>query len=133
MGSVALEGFGSGGSFSMELVWENASPTSDFPAQSVDLNNLEFYDELSIVVGNAGGNHRLIFHVRNTPNIFYVSRTSVISGGTETVSRRTTLNNDSIHFEQANLAQVKSSITTSSTTAELIPLEIFGIKWGVSA
>lgn len=117
---------------SIELLWQNASPTSEFAAQSVDLNNLEFYDELSIVVGNAGGNHRLIFHVRNTPNIFYVSRTSANSSGTETVSRRTTLNNDSIHFEQANSAMVKSSINTSTTAVELIPLEIYGIKWGVS-
>ena len=37
MGSVALEGFG-GGAPSMELLWENASPDSDFAGQTIKMD-----------------------------------------------------------------------------------------------
>lgn len=108
------------------LLWENASPTSEFAAQTVSLN-LIGYDAVFIYFGN---------HI---PKI-YASRIIIVGEPTYVVrfpsnnstnarfyGREVTVNTDGIVFADASyFQQGNSSLTVQNT--DNIPRKIYGIK-----
>ena len=134
--TVPLEGFGGGRALSMELLWENASPTSSFAQQTVNLN-LSEYAGIEIVfkahiardfVFSTGyipkDNHRHVLFGMN-----YILETN---SDADLVLRGFALSNSGVVFESGKYNGME---TVSDAVAEsdkgCIPLKIYGIK-GVS-
>ena len=119
----------------MELLWKNASPTSEFEAQTVQLSPILSADDIIMITG----------HSRNTGNIAcsafgkvgeradlqcFIYATDA-SGVITARTRCCTINSNGISFGDAYAKG--TNVTTSGTISNdsAIPIEIYRIK-GVS-
>lgn len=113
------------GALSMELLWENASPTSKFTPQTVYLD-LSKYDYLVIVVRGHGGavNESSNYVRRADGNLVILHYTSNAN-----MHRLVHCYSDRLEFEDGN---TWSNTVTQVDNSRCVPYLIYGIK-GVSA
>lgn len=115
------------GALSMELLWENASPTSSFVGQTLSLDTKD-YEVFAVTSKMSSGT------AINTPlHLFLKNITTRIVGfnmdnGKEVRIRQTTANDNGVIFEDATQT-IDTAKQTNNTC--LIPVKIYGIK-GVS-
>ena len=112
------------GAMSMDLLWENASPTSVFTAQTITVPNLSKYAFFMLyVLSNDGSEANChIFPTEMTD----VSRYGFIyfSSGLKGQSRKIKATSDTVEISNAETSTTVQNI-------EIIPIRIYGIK-GVS-
>lgn len=108
----------------MDLLWENANPTSNFGAQSISNSSFGDSDKYRLLAIFCGANEYCI-----VPNISgYESRLSnpVTSDYAYVSSRKFTVNKGSISFERGRSAKTGSA--SSYADDSVIPYLIYGIK-----
>lgn len=120
---------GLSGALTETLLWENASPTSDFAAQTISLD-LSEYD-------------RIIILMKTEPNVSnYLN--SIIEVGTygwgqflvniasavalRLFARKITVNSDGVIFDKGYYKNVNSTSAATSSNSHVIPVKIYGIK-----
>lgn len=135
--TVPLEGFGGGRAQSMELLWENASPTSSFEQQTVNLN-LSKYAGIEIVF-KAHIEREFVLSTGYIPKddyrhvLFGMSYILDTSLDADLVLRGFRLSNSGVVFEAGKYNGMESGTDViSESNKGCIPLKILGIK-GVSA
>lgn len=114
----------------MDLLWQNAVPTSDFAAQTIELN-LANYKCITIVfrVAAAGDEYGWIQKTICEKNVPYVA--SLHSGHSGKIDanlifRKYSYNNNGVIFENGSYGVVGSNYATQNNV--LIPVKIYGIK-----
>lgn len=124
-GTVVLDAEDVGAMSEWVLLWENASPTSEFAAQTISLD-LSGYDAFLIVSNWASNTVRLF------AQICFLGENGVyrINGSTSNArfyaaSRVATIAANGITFTAATEA---TASTSSSTDGSVIPYKIYGIK-----
>ena len=123
--------------FTMEKIWENASPTSAFAAQTIELD-LSEYDEVEVWAYTGTGNTAAIFSkipvkesaVENT-GLHYVYNYTSSSNTLSVRIRKCIVTVSGIEFATAYGKAAGTSGSSSSSTEYIIPFEIYGIKRGV--
>ena len=104
----------------MELLWTNASPTSEFAPQTVSLN-LSAYKFVVIIFKRSTTSSKYISYIAP---IGYVHIANFIEGKPE--SRNYTTSTNGIAFAEAYIWD--SSTAMSLNNGTLLPYKIFGIK-----
>lgn len=114
----------------MELLWENEEPTSEFAAQTISLN-LTGYDFVDVYFAKASNDpknwicHRMSIGYEGDPfhmsHIQNTSRASVIS------SRHTVVTTEGVEFGDG-FYKYTSSNTGGTESVSMIPQRIYGIK-----
>ena len=114
------------GALSMELLWENASPTSSFGEQRVtlDVSQFDFFIVKVIATTTMG---RYTYNIIKNEGLTQ-ALTGIVGDGT-TVYRDMIPSGNNVYFSIGHLCS-NNSITDNNTCC--IPVEIYGIK-GVSA
>ena len=119
---------------SMEPLWENASPTSSFAAQSIDLNLASF--SLVRVVYISGISYPYVKYMYD----FHLGETAILSGINSVVgeepansyflSRKVTVNSDGVLLESgySRKVNVTSPNTAILNNSSIIPILIYGIR-----
>ena len=111
---------------SMELLWENASPTSEFAAQIISLPTLSNYKTIAIETA------RGTFVKNTTLGYLYMSGAVSWSVNDATLTYRTAeITNNGILFMSGYVRTLHDNQMQVSE-AEYIPVKIYGVK-GVSA
>ena len=115
-----------GGGLEMELLWENASPTSQFGAQTINVDSSGYdavfvrtkkYTTQSIVISSGFVKHG---------EVGYISSAHPDSTNTYVGQREFTVNEKSIIFTVA--LEAKGSAKGSESNNMFVPIEIYGIK-----
>lgn len=112
-------------------VWENASPNSNFAAQtlSIDLSGYSFVKIVTQQNLSSGSSHLTTVHdipVGKTSHMAMVG--SVNSQGQLTISRDATVSKSGISFETAYYKTTSSTAAGTAVTDSLIPLVIYAVK-----
>lgn len=109
---------------SMELLWENASPTSAFAAQTINISDLQDYDLIMV---------RAKYSIGAYPSFTAFYKTTIGENNSinivvsSIVNRGFVIKSDSISFNEANiLANYAGSSSVNNNVC--IPIEIYGIK-----
>lgn len=111
----------------MELLWENASPSSEFAAQTLTIENLDDYDAFILYVDansnveNRYGNGSLFFDKTSTNLAICVS--IYYAGVSKFFFRRFT-----VDFPAGTVTFGNGDNNDSAGAQYLIPLSIYGIK-----
>ena len=109
----------------MELLWENASPTSEFPDQEISLPTLSNYKTIAIETA------RGTFAKNTTPDYLYMTGAVSWSTDDSTLTYRTAeIKNNSVWFSHGYARTLHDNRMQVSNN-EYIPIKIYGIK-GVS-
>lgn len=120
--STAEQALSNLGGMSMGLLWENASPISEFSAQTLTLD-LTNYDGIKIVLAAWGGVLIVIDCVKSSNGLTYVAFSRALNVGyTQFVSRAITIYEDKVTFANATREN------GSSSNKNLIPVRIYGFK-----
>lgn len=108
----------------MELLWENASPTSEFGEQTVSISNLQDYDLIMIRSKFSSGAYESIVGFYKTAT----GSTGTIAGTNNVIGARDiTINDNSISFKVGTeRATYNGGQSTNNNIC--IPVEIYGIK-----
>ena len=119
------------GAVSMELLWENASPNSDFAEQNIDLDLSDYWGTLIIFRNFSSGSRSVtrIVKVNEVEQAEYFEN-AANSDPYYAYYRAVAVNLSYIKFTNAYLKQIVAH-TSSLRNDLIIPLEIYGIK-GVS-
>ena len=115
--------------FSMKMLWENASPSSAFPAQTIAVDYSEYQLLLFVCNDHAkseyGAPSRIISGIVNVAN----EPSGVLRGtSTQPSKRNYSLQNNQIIFSGATVAQEYGTTTWGDAPNTLIPVRIYGIK-----
>ena len=108
----------------MDLLWTNASPTSQFAAQTVSISNLQDYALIMIRSKFSSGAYESIvgFYKTATGSTCTIAGTNNVIG-----ARDITINNNSISFKVGTeRATYNGGQSTNNNIC--IPVEIYGIK-----
>lgn len=111
---------------SIELLWENASPISRFPAQTISLN-LGGYDFVEILFQFSTGltTYGIIQSVKvPIGNNIYVN--GMFSG--KFTKRQAQINTDGVTFENGGILDSYGSAAITDNDGVLVPYKIIGIK-----
>ena len=113
------------GAISMELLWENASPASQFAKQTVSLD-LSKYDMVEISFNLQTGvlaiSHQLQCKVDG-------GRVIAATPGTQKYHRRSAnVSKTGINFGDCSAYTYSSTVETTTTNGTLIPVFVYGIK-----
>lgn len=107
------------------LLWENASPTSEFTAQTVSID-LSDYDAVEVVF--QGSTYQQIYcaigEKGEAQAVWNVETTSNMSA----VSRKFTVNANGVEFTKAVFKSFSALTTVNTNNKYMIPLKIYGIK-----
>ena len=107
----------------MTLLWENASPSSVFAAQSINVNNAENYDHFLIDtkdwVSEEFRNYYMV--PKNKPS--RIGYTGVENSSATYYGRELSINNNIFTFGEG-----KMNGTVSYPEQRVIPIEIYGMK-----
>lgn len=125
-GTVVLDADDVGAMAEWVLLWENASPTSAFAAQTVQLN-LSSYDAVFIYYQNSTPkSYGSPIILVGTPE--YVFRFSSNNGNNQRYfTRSATVTTSGVEFSACQYFQQGSSNGTAQNT-DLVPVKIYGIK-----
>lgn len=120
------------GGMSMELIWENARPTSEFAAQLIPLD-LSKYDLVYITsLYNTSSSTRFSSKIIKKGSYemleFFMNGTSTTSANVSLLSRKTDVSDSGVNF--GNMIQKSLNDNTAGTTKNIyvIPVHIYGIK-----
>ena len=113
------------------LLWENASPTSNFPAQTINIDYSD-YDFLFVVGDVVGSNNR-----------FTATWIPATSGGNAylnyigidyyAMSRQITLIDEGVSFTSGYMVLLTNGATYQEWDNRAIPIAIYGIKFSKGA
>lgn len=122
MGEAFLMKRGGSQPLRAELLWENASPSNAFEAQTVELD-LSIYDVIRIEFFATNNAHRIqTIELRNVvdqvTDLFW---SSIYNG--KYYGRVATIKNNGIQFGEASQAP------NTAVTTHCIPFRIYGIIW----
>lgn len=115
-----------------ELIWQNASPTSEFAAQTLPIQ-WQDYDEIDVVYALATTytgyqrTERISCAVNNTINAIYESSTQSNTAPAVINVREIRLAENGIYFYNATIKSFTASASTITNTV-CIPIAIYGIK-----
>lgn len=117
------------------LLWQNASPTSAFTAQTMDLD-LTGYDAVEVYVNRNVGSAKTMqnfakkFRIPVNTYILFIEPPGIAS--TEFYSRQITVADTkrSIAFSAGNRRLLNLGSSASNTNEVVIPTAIYGIKFG---
>lgn len=112
-----------GGATSMELLWENASPSSEFVAQTIQLDVYR-YSFVMVIFQHSSGNTLKASVVAPVNNKIMLSMANSDTKN-NTIAREAEVTYESVYFNNGYAANVKENYV-------VIPIAIYGIK-GVSA
>lgn len=126
--TTKAEALGALGGMSMELIWENASPTSVFPAQTVSVNYTDYdyvfalgkiadgneYDMLATPLIPAVQGHRAMLNYIGIDFMSILRQMSLVSGG--------------VSFTSGSMVTLTNGTTYNGWDSRAIPLVIFGVK-----
>lgn len=123
------------GALSMELLWENASPTSEFAAQSLSIEDSDSYFYAIEFNGSAAtdtANYLITFVTRGVrTRLIYDCFSAGGYNNSRPVSQ--TISNDNVIFDfGVAYSRAKPSENGAQANTTCIPIRIYGIK-GVSA
>ena len=107
----------------MDLLWTNASPTSSFAEQTVQLD-LSNYSTIVIMYAPYDSLQYYSSMICFKGTIYLVT-TDMGSGGAASVARKATISNTGIAFETARLGY---NGTATNNNTYIIPYKIYGIK-----
>lgn len=112
----------------MELLWQNASPTSEFGAQtlSFDLSEYKFVFMVCFSSIDGGGTIKKIYIAANGEKNVLHAQDCVF------YERSATVNNSGITFTNAIRYPTYTGWTTTTANKNIVPYKIYGIK-GISA
>ena len=129
-GNIVVQG---GGDLQMDLLWENSSPTSEFTAQTVTIEDMSEYKILMFVV------FQYVYQSASSTSIqsylmpIIIGKSTTMSfpawldTGATTYYRTATIDtNTTISFENGTYLNSATSIGSDST--KVIPYQIYGIK-----
>lgn len=117
---------------SMELLWENASPASNFSEQNVSLD-LSPYDIVLIATKyNTGANYEDMTLVKIGSQAIIRQFASASAASSTYASRNVTAGKQYVKFTSASAKSIASSAAGTENDGAVIPVRIYGIK-GVSA
>lgn len=124
-----------GSALKMELLWENASPTSNFDEQTIHLD-LSAYDAVRIVSYGTQSTDG-ITDMKESSFVIDVNTTGLILGiryyRFEFFARSVSVSKTGVHFELAQYKGMGADDWSGKIQKDIcIPLRIYGIK-GVSA
>lgn len=116
-----------GGGTGMDLLWENASPSSSFAAQTISVINISDYRFVILDIKDSYGSNRRYGHII-FENIEDVEQTYRLIGASGALyDRNIVIKTNGIEISACNKkASLSGSYTT--TTSDLIPVRIYGIK-----
>jgi hypothetical protein len=104
-----------------DLLWENSSPTSNFEAQTIELD-LSSYDMAYVVLHNYSSQNNVAYLNKNMCQvIFGCASNSTTSGGYNLRVRYATTTDTGITFSNAQQATVVDN-------GAVKPYEIYGVK-----
>lgn len=109
------------GALSMELLWENGSPSSNFPKQTLTISNLSKYTWLLIGCCFHANNHIFWSHVKNGYDAFVIA--PVNNNDYSPALRTVRISGNNIEFSTGYLTK-----NNSEADHECLPLYIYGIK-----
>lgn len=117
------------GALAMELLWENASPSSDFAAQTIalDLSQIDVVKVVYKVMTTSDNEYTFEASVNRSSTIINFVNAS-FSSTTQVSSRDLTINPDGIIFKDSLNKQITSSSATSTSNSRIIPIKIYGVK-----
>ena len=117
------------GAISMELLWENASPSSDFAAQTIalDLSQIDVVKVVYKVMTTSDNEYTFEASVNRSATIINFVNAS-FSSTTQVSSRDLTINPDGIIFKDSLNKQITSSSAASTSNSRIIPIKIYGVK-----
>lgn len=117
------------GALAMELLWENASPASDFAAQTIalDLSQIDVVKVVYKVMTTSDNEYTFEASVNRSATIIDFVNTSY-SSTTQVSSRDLTINPNGIIFKDSLNKQITSSSAASTLNSRLIPIKIYGVK-----
>ena len=125
-GDVVLDAYGVGAMYEWALLWENASPTSEFASQVITLNLAEYH---AVCVGVGSDSNTLftslIIPIGKTGTSRYSTRPSGSNIGY--VSRTISTSSSGVTFGSASLIVQGTSGTTTGNNYN-VPYFIYGIK-----
>lgn len=111
----------------MELLWENASRTSEFAAQTVNLDLSPYkFCEIVFIWGTSDAEFATL---NVSTEIGVVSQACFVWNGK--IARKYTVSNSGIAFD-SGLYAANSSNNLATSNGKCIPYRIYGIKEGVS-
>ena len=135
-GTVVLDADDVGAMSEWDLLWTNASPSSNFSAQEIALDTT--FDLYAIrYLGSNGDNSNEIIFLQNVLtkycNMQFISGTENNFSGIQVIFKRSaTRSSNGITFSNGYMSQQGGSWTTNYSANKCIPMQIYGIK-GVQA
>lgn len=124
--TTAVEALASLGGNSIKKLWQNASPTSEFPAQTIDLDLSGYgYVEILFQFSTAFAANGILPSVKAPVGIRMYSN-GLLAG--KLTRRKVQVNTDGITFEDAGYINSYGASTVTDHNTVLIPYQIFGIK-----
>ena len=110
---------------SIELLWENAAPTSSFAAQTIELD-LENYDLIMVEASYVDTNDNALYFSQIAKNIINNNITHSFSSGTSGSSSYSQHRYSKIVENGIAFADAKRNGSTTNTAC--IPVRVYGIK-----
>ena len=119
------------GNHGMKLLWENANPTSEFPAQQIFVNFKEYNLAIVRFSRDTGGGYQTAVCVKNkeidASTAGYISIPGLSKKGVA-ARRYVKMTDDYMNFGGGNFDT--SSTDSTPNNFAMIPVEIYGIKGG---
>lgn len=119
-----------------ELLWENASPTSEFPKQSISIGLAEY--EFIIIVSDVVANNTVmqvdiakLEETSRVKDLTYTGPASYVSGSTKGMNfkfRRVVTSTSSLFFSEGWILANAVSGEWTEKDANMVPYRIYGIK-----
>lgn len=122
--TTAAEALANLGGLSMELIWQNASPTSTFAAQSISISNLQNYSKILVIARYSTGSNNGITAMFDTAT---GALGAIIGAATYTGWRNFTVKSNAIQFDGATYRTTYGG-GVATDNAYFVPVEIYGIK-----
>lgn len=120
------------GALAMELLWQNASPSSDFAAQTItlDLSQIDVVKIIYKAIATSNNEHTFETSVNSSSTIINFLNTAH-AAAVQASTRDLTINSNEIIFANCVNKQITSTSAALTLNSRLIPVRIYGIK-GVS-
>ena len=117
---------------SMKLLWENASPTSDFAAQTItlDLSQIDFVKIIYKTMTTSVSDYIFEVSVNSSATIINFVNTAY-SSVVQVSSRDLTINSNEIIFGDCANKQISSASAAATLNSRIIPIKIYGVKGAI--
>lgn len=109
---------------SITKIWENASPTSAFPAQTVTISNVQDYDKIIVIASYSSGSYNCGMMMADTA---IGTKATVATSLSYFAWRDFTINSESIAFDVGAYRNGYAGTAYSDNNLS-IPVEIYGVK-----